>query len=285
MLAAREPALLDDWAKRGPDTDAGDHLVVRSVKAFYDGAMGSRGAFFLEDYSDRRGHRGTGGAAYGFDAERMAGMAKAGFQLVIHAIGDRANRETLDLIERVHRELPSSRALRHRIEHAQVVSAPDMTRFASLGVIASMQPSHAVEDMGWAETRIGPDRIRGAYAWRSLRRAGAQLTFNSDLPATDYNIFYGLHSAVTRQDRHAQPVGGWRSEERMTIEEAIRGWTTWAARAVFQEDHAGTIAAQRRADLTIVDIDPFQAAATDPSRLLTGKIVATIVDGRVIFDR
>jgi predicted amidohydrolase YtcJ len=254
MLAARDPALLDEWVKRGPDTDDGDRLVVRSVKAFYDGAMGSRGAFFLEDYADRPGHRGTGGADYGFDAERIAAMAKAGFQLVVHAIGDRANRETLDLFERL--QLKDARP---RIEHAQVVSPSDIPRFARLGAIASMQPSHAVEDMPWAETRIGPERIKGAYAWRSLRRAGAPLAFNSDLPATDYNIFYGLHSAVARKDKHGEPAAGWRVEERMTIEEALRGWTTWAARAVFQEDTAGMIVAGRRADLTVIDIDPFHS--------------------------
>ena len=280
MLAARDPALLDEWIKRGPDTDDGDHLVVRSVKAFYDGAMGSRGAYFLEDYSDRPGHRGTGGTDYGFDAERMAAMAKAGFQLVVHAIGDRANRETLDLFEQL--QLKDARP---RIEHAQVVSAPDIPRFARLGVIASMQPSHAVEDMPWAETRIGHERIKGAYAWRSLRRAGAHLAFNSDLPATDFNLFYGLHSAFTRQDTHGQPAGGWRSEERMTIEEAIRGWTTWAARATFQETKAGLLAPGRRADLTVMDVDPFQLAATQPHRLLDGKIVSTYVNGRSITPR
>lgn len=274
MLAARDTALIDEWARRGPDTDASDGLVIRSVKAFYDGAMGSRGAYFLDDYSDRANHRGTGGAAYGFDDARMTAMARAGFQLVVHAIGDRANRETLDLFERLH-----LKDARPRIEHAQVVSPADMPRFAALGTIASMQPSHAVEDMPWAETRIGPERLKGAYAWRSLRRAGAQLTFNSDLPATDYNIFYGLHSAVTRKDKHGEPPTGWRVEERMTIEEAIRGWTTWAARAVFQEEKAGTIAAGRRADLTVMDIDPF---TTDPSRLLTGRINVTIVDGRAV---
>ena len=276
MLAAREPELLDEWLKRGPDTDDADRVVVRSVKAFYDGAMGSRGAFFLEDYSDRPGHRGVGGADYGFDAARMAQMAKAGFQLVVHAIGDRANRETLDLFERV------AKGSRPRIEHAQVVNASDLPRFAAIGAIASMQPSHAVEDMPWAETRIGPERIKGAYAWRSLRRAGASLAFNSDLPATDYSIFYGLHSAVTRKDKHGEPAAGWRTEERLTIEEAIRGWTTWAAHAVFQEGKAGTIAVQHRADLTVLDMDPFQ---TDSARLLEGKVLATIVDGKIIYER
>src|SRR5262249_31373738 len=153
--------------------------------------------FFLEDYSDKPGSHGVGGPEYGFDRDRMVAAMKAGFQIVVHAIGDRANREVLDLIEGVERDPAAPKDSRPRIEHAQVLSPSDLPRFASLGVIASMQPSHAVEDMAWAETRVGPDRIQGAYAWRSLRRAGARLAFSSDLPATDYNIFYGLHSAVT----------------------------------------------------------------------------------------
>jgi predicted amidohydrolase YtcJ len=284
MLAARDPALLDVWEKRGPDTDGRDGLVTRSVKAFYDGAMGSRGAFFLDDYADQPGHQGVGGAAYGFDRDRMATMMKAGFQLIVHAIGDRANRETLDLIESVEEAAPPTAQSRPRIEHAQVVALSDMARFSSLGVIASMQPAHAVEDMPWAETRIGPERIKGAYAWRSLRQAGARLVFNSDLPATDYNIFYGLHSAVTRQDRELKPAGGWRANERMTIEEAVRGWTTWAAYATFREAEAGMLAAGRAADLTVLDIDPFVTADKEPARLLSGRINLTMVEGRILYD-
>jgi predicted amidohydrolase YtcJ len=259
-------------------------LVTRSVKAFYDGAMGSRGAFFLDDYSDKPGWHGTGGPEYGFDRERMAAMMKAGFQIVIHAIGDRANREALDLVEGVKRETPSLPETRPRIEHAQVVAASDISRFGQLNVIASMQPSHAVEDMAWAETRIGPERIKGAYAWRSLRRAGARMVFNSDLPATDYNIFYGLHSAVTRQDRAGQPAGGWRPEERMTIDEALRGWTIWAAYAMFREKLTGTLLPGRWADLTVMDIDPFRTGDTEPARLLNGKILITMVGGKVVYE-
>ena len=222
MLAAREASVMSAWASRKPVTGP-SNLVIRSVKAFYDGAMGSRGAFFFEDYSDRPGHRGTGGTDYAFDHDRMAAMMRAGYQVVIHAIGDRANREALDLFESVIKSNPDAKNTRPRIEHAQVVSAADIPRFAALGVIASMQPSHAVEDMPWAQDRIGPERIKGAYAWRSLRRAGARMTFNSDLPATDYNFFYGLHSAVTRTDKEHHPSGGWRPEEALTIEEALRG--------------------------------------------------------------
>jgi predicted amidohydrolase YtcJ len=284
MLAARDAALMDAWAARKPVTDT-THLVVRSVKAFYDGAMGSRGALFFDDYSDRPGHRGVGGADYGFDRDRMAAMMRAGFQVVIHAIGDRANREALDLFASVSAATPDAKNTRPRIEHAQVVSPDDWPRFAQLGVIASMQPSHAVEDMPWAEARIGPERIKGAYAWRSLRRAGARLAFNSDLPATDYNIFYGLHSAVTRQDKDGKPPGGWRHEEAMTIEEALRGWTSWAAYAEFREHEMGMLVANRRADLTVVDIDPMQIGEKEPDKLLGGKIVITVAGGKIVYRR
>jgi hypothetical protein len=285
MLAARDPAQLDAWRPRGPEKDDGRLLVTRSVKGFYDGAMGSRGAFFLTDYSDKPGHHGVGGPEYGFDRDRMTEMMKAGFQIVVHAIGDRANREALDLVEGVLREAGDRRETRPRIEHAQVVDPSDIPRFGTLGVIASMQPSHAVEDMAWAETRIGPERLAGAYAWRSLRRAGAHLVFSSDLPATDYNIFYGLHSAVTRQDRAGKPAGGWRPDERMTIEEALRGWTVWAAYAMFREPVTGTLLEGRWADITVMDLDPFQVGETDPAKLLGGKTLMTIVGGRVVYTR
>ena len=284
MLAARDPKVMSTWASRKPVTGP-SNLVIRSVKAFYDGAMGSRGALFSEDYSDRPGHRGTGGKDYGFDRDRMAAMMRAGFQVVIHAIGDRANREALDFFQEIMAASPDAKQSRPRIEHAQIVSPADVPRFAALGVIASMQPSHAVEDMPWAEARIGPERIKGAYAWRSLRRAGARMTFNSDLPATDYNIFYGLHSAVTRTDKEHQPSGGWRSEEALTIEEALRGWTSWAAFSEFREHDTGTLVGSRRADITVVDIDPLQMAEKDPHKLLDGKVVLTIAAGKIVFQK
>jgi len=287
MLAARDQALMDTWQSRSPaaapahSAQSGASDTVGGVKVFYDGAMGSRGALFLEPYSDRPGHRGVGGAEYGFDGQRMAAMMKAGYQVTIHAIGDRANRESLDFFESVLKAQPSSSATRPRIEHAQVLSLQDIPRFASLGVIASMQPSHAVEDMAWAEARIGPERIKGAYAWRSLRRAGARMAFNSDLPGTDYNIFYGLHSAVTRTDRNGAPAGGWRKDEALTIEEAIRGWTIWAAYAGFGEAGTGTIAVGKTANLTVMDIDPLRTETTSAAQLLDGRIVMTIINGRI----
>jgi predicted amidohydrolase YtcJ len=284
MLAGRDTALVDAWVARGPKYAAG-RLVIRTVKAFYDGALGSRGALLTAPYADRPGHHGVGGAEYGFDANRIEAAMKAGFQVSIHAIGDRANREALDLLETVMRDSPAARETRPRIEHAQVLSASDISRFATVGVIASMQPSHAVEDMAWAEERLGRQRAAGAYAWRSLRAAGARMTLNSDLPATDYNIFYGWHSAVTRTDRQGKPAGGWRREQVLTIEEAIRGWTTWAAYAEYREQDLGMIAAGRYANLTVMNIDPFDIGERAPHKLLDGKIVMTIVEGKIMDRR
>jgi len=284
MLSARDPALLKAWLAKGPDTRGEGMLMTRSVKVFADGALGSRGARLLADYADRPGHRG-GSTDADFDKPAIAAMMKAGFQVAVHAIGDAANRETLDFIESVAKDTPSARQGRHRIEHAQVLHPNDIPRFQSLGVIASMQPAHAVEDMAWAADRLGPERVKGAYAWRTIRQTGAHLVFSSDLPATDYNIFYGLHSAVTRQDKQGQPAGGWHPEQRMTAEEALRGYTTWAAYSAFLENQTGVIAPGRWADLTVMDIDPLAVGEKDPARLLSGSILKTIVNGKVVFEK
>ncbi|MFN8579527.1 MAG: amidohydrolase family protein [Gemmatimonadaceae bacterium] len=281
MLDARDSALVREWIKRGPlvGTDS-SMLVVRSVKAYYDGALGSRGAQLLADYSDRPGHRGVSGAAYGFDHRLAADAMAAGFQIGIHAIGDAGNRSSLDFIDSVQSAAPGARNLRHRIEHAQVVHPLDIPRFATLGVIASMQPPHAVEDMPWAEERLGPERVRGAYAWRTLRQAGARLVFSSDLPGSDWNLFYGWHSAMTRQDKKGAPDGGWYPDQRMSAEETVRGYSTWGAYAAFDEQSAGTIAVGKRADFTAVSVDPFHL--TSNAELLSGKVQLTVGRGRVI---
>lgn len=283
MLAARDVDLCREWQGRGPDRENGRMLTTRSVKAFYDGALGSRGARLLDDYSDRPGHRGVSGRQYGFDQSLVADMMRAGFQVAVHAIGDAGNRETLDFFESVLRAQPAARALRHRIEHAQVLHPDDVPRFARLGVIASMEPPHCVEDKAWAEARLGPERAKGAYAWRTLRQAGARLAFNSDLTGSDHNIFYGLHSAITRRDKQLQPPGGWHPEQRMTPEEAVRGYTTWNAYAASWEKESGLFAPGRWADVTVMDLDPLIVAATDPDRLLRGSILATIVGGKIAY--
>ena len=285
MLSLRDEELVRKWIEKGPDSDNASMLVTRTVKAYYDGALGSRGARLLYDYEDKPGHRGVSGDDYGFDKALNAEAMKAGFQIAIHAIGDAGNREALNILESVFRDVPSTAANRHRIEHAQVISPEDIPRLGRLGIIASMEPPHAMEDKAWAEKRLGPERIIGAYAWRSLRESGAPLTFNSDNPGSDHNIFYGLHSAITRQDKDGQPEGGWYPEQRVTIEEAVRAYTTWSAYASFREDETGVIEPGRWADLTVMDIDPFVVADQRPGRILGGQIIMTIVDGEVVYER
>lgn len=285
MLSLRDEALMRRWIEKGPDQDADSMLVTRAVKAYYDGALGSRGARLLYDYADQSGHRGVSGGNYGFN-EALTGQAmQRGFQVAIHAIGDAGNREALDILASIFAAHPATRDNRHRIEHAQVLDPVDIPRFAELGVIASMEPPHAMEDKSWAEARLGPVRIKGAYAWRSLRAAGAALTFNSDNPGSDHNIFYGLHSAITRQDKEHEPEGGWYAEQAVNADEAIRAYTTWSAYAGFREQDTGVLAPGRWADITVMDVDPFVLAAETPGDLLAGRILMTLVAGRVVYDR
>lgn len=285
MLSLRDAPLIRQWISKGPDRDNSSMLVTRSVKAYYDGALGSRGARLLDDYADKPGHRGLSGAGYGFDRDLAAAVMQKGFQIGVHAIGDAGNREVLDFYAATIRAHPKVLRQRNRIEHAQVISPADMPRFAQLGVIASMEPPHAVEDKSWAEARLGPQRIQGAYAWRTLRLNGARLTFNADNPGSDHSIFYGLHAAITRRDKALQPPGGWYPRQALTIEEALRAYTVWSAYAGFREAQTGMIARGRWGDLTVMDIDPFALAGTAPEKILGGRIMLTVAGGRVVFER
>lgn len=284
MLSLRDEDLMRRWIDRGPDDDVDSMLVTRTVKAYYDGALGSRGARLLYDYEDQPGHRGVSGEGYGFNEPLMAEAMKAGFQVAIHAIGDAGNREALDIIERIYGEAPETRRLRHRIEHAQVIHPDDIPRFGELNLIASMEPPHAVEDKNWAEERLGAERVLGAYAWRTLRENDVHLTFNSDNPGSDHDIFYGLHAAITRQDRNSEPEGGWYPEQRVNADEAVRAYTSWSAYASFAEEETGVIDEGRWADITVMDIDPFLLADREPSEMLQGRILMTIVNGEVVHE-
>ena len=284
MLSLRDEDLIQKWLTKGPDTDNDSMLVTRAVKAYYDGALGSRGARLLYDYADRPGHRGISGDGYGFNQALNEAVMKAGFQVGIHAIGDAGNRESLDILEGVFRDDSSTQKNRHRIEHAQIMHPDDIPRLGQLGIIASMEPPHAVEDKTWAEERLGPERILGAYAWRSLRESNARLTFNSDNPGSDHNIFYGLHAAITRQDKNQEPEGGWYAHEAMVSDEAIRGYTNWSAYASFREDETGIIEEGRWADLTVMDVDPFVLADESPGDILNGRILMTVVNGNVVYE-
>lgn len=285
MLSVRDTALVRDWLGRGPRRDTTARLRAYAVKAYYDGALGSRGARLLADYADSAGHRGVSGAGYGFDRALVARLMARGWQLAVHAIGDAGNREVLDFVDSVYRADPAARANRNRVEHAQVIHPDDVARFASLGLIASMEPPHAVEDKTWAEARLGPERVKGAYAWRTLRAAGVPLMFNSDLPGSNWDFFYGFHSAVTRTDPAGQPPGGWYPAQRMTPEEALRGYTVWNAFGAGLERSTGVIAPGRWADLTAVDSDVLNLGERDPHAVLRGRVVLTVVAGRVVFSR
>jgi hypothetical protein len=217
-----------------------------------------------------------------------------GLQPAIHAIGDAGSRAALDAIEAAQRRpvtpcdgnngtggCPADDDLRPRIEHAQVVALDDIPRFAELGAIASYQPTHATSDMYWAEDRIGPERIRGAYAWRRMRESGARLACGSDFPVESPNPFFGIYAAVTRQDQEGWPAGGWRPEERMTREEALACFTRDAAWAAGMEDEVGTLTVGKRADFVIVDRDPFTVPAED---LFGTRVLRTVIDGETVFE-
>ena len=285
MLSLRDEDLIRKWIAKGPDKDNDSMLVTRTVKAYYDGALGSRGARLLYDYSDQPGHRGISGDGYGFNQALNAEAMKAGFQVGVHAIGDAGNREALDILESVFNETPSTAKNRHRIEHAQVMHPDDLSRLGTLGIIGSMEPQHAVEDKTWAEERLGSERVLGAYAWRTLRETNARLTFNSDNPGSDHSIFYGMHSALTRQDKNQEPEGGWYADQVMSSDETVRGYTIWSAYASFREDETGIIEKGRWADLTIMDIDPFILADESPGDILSGRILLTIVNGNIVYER
>ncbi|HZM88881.1 MAG TPA: amidohydrolase [Blastocatellia bacterium] len=279
MLDGANSTLIDEWLKRGPEVDPQHRLTIRSVKVFADGALGSRGAALFEPYSDATETKGmftTNEAALSDITRRCFGR---GFQVATHAIGDAANNQVLNAYERVLKQASANDA-RLRVEHAQVVAAADIPRFAELGVIASMQPTHCTSDMPWAEKRIGADRIKGAYAWRSILKTGAHVPISSDFPGETLNPFYGIYAAVTRQDPQGNPKGGWYPEQRMTLEEALRGYTIEAAYAEFEEKNKGSIEQGKLADLIVISKDPTKIA---PSELLRITVLKTFVNGKLVY--
>ena len=257
-------------------------LTIRAVKLFVDGALGSRGAALLEPYQDAPGERGL----LLMDEEAIAQEAGRaltfGFQVCAHAIGDRANRETLRAYRRLREPFPEISAARLRVEHAQVVHPADRGAFGDLGLIASIQPTHATTDMRWAAARLGPERLAGAYAWRSLRKAGAVLAGGSDAPIEALSPLAGVYAAVTRQDAAGNPPGGFRPEERLTVREALQLFTRGAAYAAFEERERGSLRPGALADLVVLSTDPFLAA---PKELLEITVDHTILDGTVVYAR
>ena len=275
MLADNAP-LLSTWFAQKPLIGYGQRLTVRSVKLYADGALGSRGAALLAPYSDDPANSGLMIAT----PEHMEDVARrataAGFQVNAHAIGDRGVRNVIDSYARAG-VTPSDR---YRVEHLQVIAPPDVPRLVQHGIIASMQPTHATSDMYWAEARLGPERVKGAYAWRTVLNAGGRLALGSDFPVELVNPFLGIHAAVTRQDQKNWPAGGWYPAERLTLAEAIRGFTLDAAYAAFEEGSRGTIEPGKLADLTIVEGNLF---AMPGAELHKAKVRHTVVGGEVVW--
>ncbi len=197
-----------------------------------------------------------------------------------HAIGDKGNALVLDAYAAALQAVPEARDPRLRIEHAQVVRKSDVPRFKSLGVIASMQPSHSSDDMRWAEARVGPDRVQGAYAWRWFLDAGVPLAFGSDFPVEIVNPFYGLYAAITRQDEQGSPPDGWHPDQRLTLDEALHAFTAGSAYAAFEENKVGVLKVGMRGDVTVVDRDLF---AVRPIELLHALVTETIVEGEPVY--
>jgi predicted amidohydrolase YtcJ len=276
-----DPKMAESLPRRVPDTDRDGNarFIVRGVKFFADGALGSRGAVLLAPYSDDPKNTGLWVTPPGELERAIEAAVEGGWQPAVHAIGDAGVRAVLDAYQAVRAQQPNG-DLRLRVEHAQVVAPQDMTRFAKLGVIASMQPTHATSDMPWAEVRLGPDRIRGAYAWRQVLRSGAHLAFGSDFPVEEVAPLLGIYAAVTRQDARGQPAGGWRPEEKLTLEEAVRAFTSEGAYASFSERNRGQIRVGMLADLTVYD----RRLSADASLLKT-KIEMTIVGGEPVYER
>lgn len=279
MLSATDPNLkmmLGNGLVRSHD----DMLFVRSVKAYGDGALGSRGAALIKPYSDAPRTHGLLLTQPEDMDELFTTVLGAGFQLNYHAIGDRANRLALDAFERTFKTIDTDH-LRHRIEHAQVINVDDINRFVTLGILPSMQPTHATSDMNMAVARIGKRRMAGAYAWKTLLESGIPLPLGSDFPVELANPFYGLHAAVTRQNRDNQPVKGWYEHEALTIEQAFKGFTLDAAYGGHMEDNIGSLVPGKWADFILVDQDIFAVPAQD---IWKTQVIQTWLAGEKVFD-
>ncbi|MCF6300349.1 MAG: amidohydrolase [Proteobacteria bacterium] len=274
MLDSNDPKLLD-MLKMGR-INIGDKLFIQSVKLMIDGALGSYGAIMHQPYSDKTDQHG----AYVQTPEMIKTLLDAvisyNFQANIHAIGDKGNTEVLNLLIRPEMK---SKELRHRLEHAQILRLKDLSKLKNHNIIASVQPTHATSDMNMAEDRVGAERVKGAYAWNSMIKAGITIASGSDFPVEEINPFYGLHAAVTRQDRKNQPGKGWYSNEAMTIEDAFQSFTINASIAAHTEHLTGSLEPGKYADFIVVDQDIFTVNKQD---IWKTKVLETWVDGKIV---
>lgn len=270
----------DQYRRSGPDPGDG-RLAVRALKLYADGALGSRGAALIEPYADDPANRGLTLLSEEKTLSVVTEALRLGFQVCTHAIGDRANHVILNVYEKALKSFSGKgQAARLRVEHAQVLDGDDIPRFQALGVIPVMQATHCTSDMTWAEARLGPSRLAGAYAWRSLIDAGSVIPGGSDFPVESPSPLLGFYAAITRQDAAGNPEGGWRPEQRMTREEALRSYTLWAAYAAFEEQSRGSIEPGKLADLVVLTDDIMRIP---PEEILRTGVSMTIVGGEIVF--
>ncbi len=255
-----------------------DKLRLGGVKLYLDGALGSRGAWLKKPYADAPGQTGLQFLASAEIRNLMVRASMDGFQTAVHAIGDAANAEVISAIEELSETYNGD--MRWRIEHTQIVDPADLARLGKHGIISSMQPVHQTSDRQMAEARLGQERLKGAYAWQSILRAGGKLAFGSDVPVESADPFAGLAAAMTREDADGQPFGGWRPEERVSREQALAGFTTGAAYAAFGEGKFGSLTPGHYADFILIDVDPLLAS---PSELRKAVVKETWIGGRPVY--
>ncbi|MDX2250211.1 MAG: amidohydrolase [Bacteroidia bacterium] len=282
MLDGSDEKLLQTWYAKGPHTES-EFLTVRAIKLYADGALGSRGAWLLEEYTDRPGHRGNPIMPMDYVQTVSRDALKHGFQVCVHAIGDRANREVLDRFEAAFAESPEIKDPRFRIEHAQHLHPEDIPRFSKLGVIASMQAIHMSSDRPWAIDRLGQKRIdEGAYVWRKLIDSGAKVINGTDAPVEPLSPIACFYASVSRKTLAGEPSGGYEPSQKMTRAEALRSYTLDAAYGAFQEKEKGSIEVGKLGDFTVLSQDIM---VVEEEKILSTVIEYTLVGGVVRYKK
>lgn len=283
MLTGFDSELIYEWFKKGPEIDTANLLTIRAIKLNCDGALGSRGAWLLEPYSDRPDFSGMATLSMDTVMKISREGLKYGFQVCSHAIGDRANKEILDRYEIAFKENPEVKDHRFRIEHAQHLQPTDIPRFGKLGVIPAMQAIHLSSDRPWAIDRLGEKRIKeGAYMWQSLLKSGAKVVNGTDVPVEPINPIASFYASVTRQTLTGEPKGGYEPEEKMTRAQALRSYTLDAAYGAFEENIKGSIASGKLADFTVFTQDLI---SVPDDKILSTEVSMTILGGKVLYEK
>jgi len=284
MISSHDRKLLEEYYEKGPEIGLGDHfLSIRSIKMMCDGALGSRGAWLIEPYTDRPDHVGHATIDMEYVYETGVNALKHGFQICSHAIGDRANREVLNQYERAMKQVPEVTDHRFRVEHAQHLSKDDIPRFGELGVIASMQAIHMSSDRPWAIDRLGKERIdEGAYVWQKLMQSGAVIINGTDAPVEPVSPINCFYASVSRRTLKGIPPGGFEPDQKMTREQALKSYTLGGAYGSFEEDIKGSIEVGKLADFTVFSDDLMTIHEDD---ILNLEVVMTIVDGEIVYKK